>query len=173
VKEVLFTEIGWFREGPEGWESDGEEQARFIRRLFDLTEDLKPSLLIWSFLYDPEAQPPFDSMGLLDADEAHDEAWEAWTGGIADSAHLILCAPSSMFRMPPREADEGGGSRSADPVRSISARMNLKEGEEAVRRVLREVHRRGRWGPRTWPAPQGSLSPSSPPSGGSSRRGAS
>ena len=80
-KEVLFIEIGWFREGPEGWESDGEEQARFIRRLFDLTEDLEPPLLIWSFLYDPEAQPPFDSMGLLDADEAHDEAWEAWTGG--------------------------------------------------------------------------------------------
>jgi predicted methyltransferase len=51
-----------------------------------------------------------------------------------------------MFRMPPREADEGGGSRSADPVRSISARMNLKEGEEAVRRVLREVHRRGKVG---------------------------
>ncbi len=51
-----------------------------------------------------------------------------------------------MFRMPPREADEGGRRRSIDPVRSISARMNLKEGEEAVRRVLMEVHRREKVG---------------------------
>jgi hypothetical protein len=79
-KEVLITESGWFREGPEGWESDDEEQASFINALFDLTEGLEPPLLIWSFLYDPNAQIPFDTMGLLDADEAHTRAWEAWTG---------------------------------------------------------------------------------------------
>ena len=33
-----------------------------------------------------------------------------------------------------------------DPVRTISRRMNLKEGEEAVRRILREVYRRGKVG---------------------------
>ena len=35
---------------------------------------------------------------------------------------------------------------SPDLVGEIAARMDLKEGEEAVRRVLREVHRRGKVG---------------------------
>ncbi|MQY82267.1 hypothetical protein GH157_01075, partial [archaeon] len=36
----------------------------------------------------------------------------------------------------------GKGKRAdPDPVTSIASRMNLREGEEAVRRVLREVHR--------------------------------
>ncbi len=78
-KEVLITETGWFREGPEGRESDGEEQASFIRTLFELIEDLEPSLVVWSFLYDQDVQIPFDTMGLLDRDEAHTRAWEAWT----------------------------------------------------------------------------------------------
>ena len=77
---MLITESGWFREGPEGWESDVEEQASFIHTLFDLTEGLEPPLLIWSFLYNPDTQIPFDTMGLLNANEAHTRAWEAWTG---------------------------------------------------------------------------------------------
>ena len=44
---------------------------------------------------------------------------------------------------PSRERKAEGGS---DPVRETAARMELKEGEEAVRRVLREVYRRGRVG---------------------------
>ncbi len=79
-KEVLITESGWFREGPKGWESDDEEQVLFIHALFDLTEGLELPLLIWSFLYDPDVHIPFDTMGLLDADETHTRAWEAWTG---------------------------------------------------------------------------------------------
>ena len=43
----------------------------------------------------------------------------------------------------PREEADGGKD---DPVRSIAESMNLKEGEEAVRRVLTEVYRRGRVG---------------------------
>ncbi|MFB0558778.1 MAG: hypothetical protein ACETVY_06655, partial [Candidatus Bathyarchaeia archaeon] len=39
----------------------------------------------------------------------------------------------------PQEAEE-------DLARAVSKRMNLKEGEEAVIRVLREVYRRGRVG---------------------------
>jgi hypothetical protein len=79
MKEVLFTEIGWFREGPEGWESSETEQADFIRTFFDLTSGIEPSLSIWSFMYDQKAQYPFDSMGLMDVNEAHVEAWEDWT----------------------------------------------------------------------------------------------
>ena len=51
---------------------------------------------------------------------------------------------------PPRDENKPQGKPaekgSIDPVREIAARMDLKEGEEAVRRVLREVHRRGKVG---------------------------
>ena len=51
---------------------------------------------------------------------------------------------------PPRDENKPHGKPaekgSIDPVREIAARMDLKEGEEAVRRVLREVHRRGKVG---------------------------
>ena len=52
----------------------------------------------------------------------------------------------------PRKEDKPGsrpGKREegdSDPVTETAARMNLKEGEEAVRRILREVYRRGRVG---------------------------
>jgi hypothetical protein len=77
-KEVLIIESGWFRDGPEGWESDEGEQAEFVRALFDLTEELDPSVIVWSFLYDQDVEYPFDSMGLLDVDEACLQPWEAW-----------------------------------------------------------------------------------------------
>jgi hypothetical protein len=80
TKEILITEIGWFREGPEGWESNETEQADFIRTFFDLTSELEQSVSIWSFMYDQDAQFPFDSMGLLDVEEKFTEPWEAWTG---------------------------------------------------------------------------------------------
>ena len=79
-KEVLFVEIGWFREGPEGWESDEAEQAEFIESFLNLTSELNPSVTVWSFMYDQEAQYPFDTMGLIDTDETQMAAWEAWTG---------------------------------------------------------------------------------------------
>lgn len=79
-KEVLITESGWFREGPDRWESDDEEQAAFIRALFYLTEEMEPSLIVWSFLYDQDVQIPFDTMGLLDVDEVYVKPWQAWTG---------------------------------------------------------------------------------------------
>lgn len=78
--QVAFVEVGWFRDGPQGWESDQEEQATFIQTFFDLTEELKPQVLVWSFMYDQDIQEPFDSMGLLDRDEAYTEAWDAWLG---------------------------------------------------------------------------------------------
>ena len=79
-KKVLIAESGWFRDGPEGWESDEGEQAEFVHALFDLTEGLDPTVIIWSFLYDQEVEYPFDSMGLLDVDESYLQPWEAWVG---------------------------------------------------------------------------------------------
>lgn len=80
-KPVLFTESGWFREGPVGWESNAEEQAEFINRFFVLTNEVEPEILVWSFLYDQEVQYPFDSMGLLAADEETSPAYRAWKNG--------------------------------------------------------------------------------------------
>ncbi len=48
--------------------------------------------------------------------------------------------------MTPTDADRKNKGGGEDPVKAISARMSLKEGEEAVRRVLREVYRRGKIG---------------------------
>lgn len=79
VKPVAFTEIGWHNEAsPAGWESSEEEQARFIERFFNLTQNLKPSLAIWSFLYDQQTAEPFRSMGMLARDGVAKESWEAW-----------------------------------------------------------------------------------------------
>jgi hypothetical protein len=77
-KPVAFTEVGWFREGFPGWESGPEEQAEFIDRFFKLTGNVDPVMVVWSFLYDQNVQQPFDTMGLLDVEEAHTEAWDAW-----------------------------------------------------------------------------------------------
>ena len=77
-KPVAFTEVGWFREGFPGWESGPEEQAEFIDTFFELTGDLEPVMVVWSFLYDQSVQQPFDTMGLLDVEETHTEAWDAW-----------------------------------------------------------------------------------------------
>jgi hypothetical protein len=35
-------------------------------------------MVVWSFLYDQSVQQPFDTMGLLDVEEKHTEAWDAW-----------------------------------------------------------------------------------------------
>ena len=85
-KPVAFTEIGWLRTAPDnliqaGWDSSPEEQARFITRFFDLTKELNPRLMIWSFLYDqaPVTQQ-FNSCGLFSSAEDFTNlaAWDAW-----------------------------------------------------------------------------------------------
>ncbi|MBI4144721.1 hypothetical protein HY493_00750 [Candidatus Woesearchaeota archaeon] len=78
TKPVGFSEIGWFRDGPAGWESSQDEQARFIRRFSSLTKGLDAELFIWPFVYDPAAHEPFDSAGLLESTQEDSAAWQAW-----------------------------------------------------------------------------------------------
>lgn len=75
---VAFTEIGWFRTGPAGWDSSGDEQAAFIQTFRQQTQMLDPEFSLWSFLYDPPASEPFTTMGLLTAGETDSPAWRAW-----------------------------------------------------------------------------------------------
>ncbi|MBU0461283.1 MAG: hypothetical protein KJ574_01720 [Nanoarchaeota archaeon] len=77
-KPIAFIEIGWFRTGPAGWESNDEEQAEFIKKYFELTRNLDPAFNIWSFLYDQDIQEPFTTMGLIKADGTQTAAWDEW-----------------------------------------------------------------------------------------------
>ena len=80
-KPTAFTEIGWFREGPVGWESSAEEQAAFIKKFFQISKNTQPHFIVWSFLYDQKIQEPFSTMGLLKNSEETSPAWEAWKEG--------------------------------------------------------------------------------------------
>lgn len=78
-KSIIVSELGWFRDGPAGWESSVAEQADFIERFGQLTDSLTLRAIIWSFLYDqPAAAVPFDTAGLLQAGLTDSEAFEAW-----------------------------------------------------------------------------------------------
>ena len=79
-KPVLFTESGWFRVGPMGWESSDDEQASFVARFFALMKEVKPLVIIWSFLYDQDVPEPFTTMGLLARGSSGSKAWNAWLG---------------------------------------------------------------------------------------------
>ncbi len=79
-KKVAFTEIGWHSNAsPTGWESSAAEQAQFVTTFFDLTANLgNKEIAIWSFLYDQNTAPPFNSMGLFNADGNAKPAWNNW-----------------------------------------------------------------------------------------------
>lgn len=79
TRPVIFSEIGWFREGPvKGWESDEAEQAEFITRFNTLTTSLAPKIVLWPFLYDQQIPAPFERMGLLGTDQSTSAGFEAW-----------------------------------------------------------------------------------------------
>jgi hypothetical protein len=78
-KPVIFTEIGWHAAAsPAGWESSGAEQAAFVTRFLDLVKPLESPILIWSFMYDPKAIEPFNSMGLYASDGTARPAAALW-----------------------------------------------------------------------------------------------
>jgi hypothetical protein len=76
---VIFTEIGWHAAAsPAGWESSDGEQAAFLARFIDLVAPLRSPILVWSFLYDPAAIEPFNSMGLYRSDGSARPAATLW-----------------------------------------------------------------------------------------------
>ena len=77
-KPVAFSETGWFREGPQGWDSSVQEQVDYISSLFNLTRNISPEFIVWSFLYDQQLEAPFNTMGLLPKDGSTTTAWEVW-----------------------------------------------------------------------------------------------
>ncbi len=77
-KPVAFSEMGWYRNDIEGWESSMEEQVEFIEFYWNATETLPLEFSTWSFLYDPDTFQPFDSMGLIEDGEITSDALDAW-----------------------------------------------------------------------------------------------
>lgn len=83
-ERVYFVEIGWFAEGPEGWASTPQEQARFVERFFALASDVDAQLHVWSWLYDqPNVPEPFGTMGLVTQEGERRPAWSAWRAAVA------------------------------------------------------------------------------------------
>jgi len=77
-KDIAIVESGWFRTGPEGWESSSEEQAEFLDILLSSMDAISPRFVVWSFLYDQQVQYPFDTMGLLAEDQNTSMVWSTW-----------------------------------------------------------------------------------------------
>ncbi|MCA9397499.1 hypothetical protein KC573_01605 [candidate division WWE3 bacterium] len=81
-KSLAFVEIGWFSQiSLADWESDEEEQSKFIERFFTLTSDNEIRMTIWSFLYDQsdtDLPLPFRSMGLFDFEGNEKLGWWTW-----------------------------------------------------------------------------------------------
>ena len=76
---VGFTEVGWhtgYIAG--GWESNETEQASFIAKFFSATAPLSMSFTVWSFLYDPNAAVPFNTMGLFYVNGTAKLGWQTW-----------------------------------------------------------------------------------------------
>lgn len=76
---VGFTEVGWHAgHVAGGWASNESEQANFMARFFSATAPLSRSFVVWSFLYDPNAAVPFNTMGLFYANGTAKLGWQTW-----------------------------------------------------------------------------------------------
>jgi hypothetical protein len=79
---VGFTEVGWqSANATVAWPSSQTDQAEFVSNYFRLTRGTSLAFTVWSFLYDPSGQAPFDSMGLFTASGTPKQAWAEWTSG--------------------------------------------------------------------------------------------
>jgi hypothetical protein len=84
---LAVVETGWSAETvASGWESDEAEQARFVDRLFALTDGLDLRELLWLWLYDqPGDQTPFDGVTLRRSDGTPRPAWDRWLANVDTS----------------------------------------------------------------------------------------
>ena len=78
-RSVGFTEAGW-QSGSiaGGWNNSETQQSDFVNRFFSLTIGLNRAFVVWSFLYDQNAAPPFNTMGLFYTTGAAKQAWASW-----------------------------------------------------------------------------------------------
>lgn len=77
-KPVVFTEVGWQAGGDlANWSGTPEKQAAYVNaRAPELVE--VGSMVIWSFLWDQEAPPAFETMGLVSGSDDERPALQVW-----------------------------------------------------------------------------------------------
>lgn len=81
-KPIGFFESGWHTSAfPKGYEGSDEKQASYVERFLKESRELNTEVIIWSFLYDVETDPPFDSTGLIRDDETKRPAYDEWLLG--------------------------------------------------------------------------------------------
>jgi hypothetical protein len=79
---LAVTEAGWQSANVSSdWASSEAAQSSFASTLLTQTAAAPSSFTVWSFLYDPPAQVPFDSMGLFSSAGVAKQAWAVWSSG--------------------------------------------------------------------------------------------
>lgn len=80
TKPLAISESGWFMGNTiAGWESSEAEQAEFVTKFFAIMPARE--FMIWSFMYDPAAAAPFDSLGLINNDGSPRTGYTNWKNG--------------------------------------------------------------------------------------------
>jgi hypothetical protein len=79
---LAVTEAGWQSANVSSdWASSEAAQSSFASTFLTQTASAPTSFTVWSFLYDPPAQVPFDSMGLFSSAGVAKQAWAVWSSG--------------------------------------------------------------------------------------------
>lgn len=78
-KDFVITEAGWHSDSSTPiFKGNETNQNDFTKRLPELLKDSKYEFFIWSFMYDPATQSPFDSMGFFDKTGKEKNGWNSW-----------------------------------------------------------------------------------------------
>jgi hypothetical protein len=81
-RPIAFIEMGWHSAalGAAEWDSTPAEQAEAVAIMMERMAPVNAEPVIWSFLWDPPAIAPYDTMGLFDGDptSAALDAWDAF-----------------------------------------------------------------------------------------------
>lgn len=87
---VIFTEVGWKAEPYGPYAGSPQDQADFIGRFVDLTDDMLKYYAAWLFLHDPPGAPPaFSGMGLRAVDGTPRPAETVWQNLIQKNCAII------------------------------------------------------------------------------------
>jgi len=81
-KTIGFTEVGWHTgPAPGGWNGSESSQSEFVSLFLHQARTANAAFGVWSFLYDPAVQVPFNTMGLFAGNGTQKSGWPAWEAG--------------------------------------------------------------------------------------------
>lgn len=77
-KKIAFTELAWLSGTINGRSSSEEEQAEFLNRFLDLTQNLDKEFVIWTLLHDTNSNDLFGTIGLKKNDGTQKKVNSEW-----------------------------------------------------------------------------------------------